>query len=396
MAFRLHACAPARATVVLPALVTPPSLPARGGRAIVGCRRASTFREIFEGAAMEIDLSFEPSVANAPAGFVAAVENAAQFYSSLFTNPVAVAIDIGYGEIGPQTGLQPGGTPLASGAIGESESFITSGYSYGDLRSALLASARSLDAQDLPAQTPGEFTSSTTVMTTADAAALGLGPSRVFGGFVGFGTTSDAPFNFSTTDRAVPGEIDFTGVALHEISEVMGRFSALDMAGAYAPLDLFRYAAPGVRQATEDGPSYFSLDNGATVGATFNNVTTPGDDPSGDLGDWAPSVGPDAFLADTPLGTANNFTPRDLTVMNAIGWQSGDASIAPDGTLTHPTTAMAAPDAADATARSAALLAQAVAAFPLGTPQAELSVYRAPQTQPEVALGIPSPSSYGA
>jgi hypothetical protein len=337
---------------------------------------------------MQISVSFEPSVAHAPAGFAADVENAAQYYGSLFTNPVTVAVDIGYGEIGPQTAQQPGGNPLAPGAIGESETYLAGNFSYSDLRAALLAASGGLAAADLPGDPPGTFASSAPLMATAEAAALGLGPSHVFGGYIGFG--DGGYFNYAPA--AVPGAYDFTGVALHEISEVLGRFSGLDLEGSYTPMDLFRYAAPGVRQGGAGGPSYFSLDNGASALGSWNNATTPGNDPAGDLGDWAPNAGPDAFLADTVAGTATVFTPRDLTLMNAIGWQSGSVRVAADGSIIAP----APSAAADLAARSAALLAQSITAFPAGAGQSDLSVYRAPQNQPEIPLGMPSPSSYGA
>ena len=52
------------------------------------------------------------SVANAPAGFVAAVNYVVNYYDTLFTNNVTINLNVGYGEVAGQT--------LASGALGES------------------------------------------------------------------------------------------------------------------------------------------------------------------------------------------------------------------------------------------------------------------------------------
>jgi hypothetical protein len=73
----------------------------------------------------------------------------------------------------------------------------------------------------------------------------------------------------------------------------MGRISELDVANVYTPMGRFRCSGPGVRQLTTGDPSYFSLDGGATNLNNWNNFATG--NPNEDLGDWAPSAGPDAM-----------------------------------------------------------------------------------------------------
>ena len=77
----------------------------------------------------------------------------------------------------------------------------------------------------------------------------------------------------------------------HEISEGMGRVSSLDFAGDYAPIDLFRFSVldpnnsdPGNRALTPlSTPSYFSINDGVTDIADWNNHKTG---TQGDLDDW--------------------------------------------------------------------------------------------------------------
>ena len=156
---------------------------------------------------------------------------------------------------------------------------------------------------------------------TAVAKALGLLSPNSSGadGWIGFTNISNT-FTFDPNNRAVPGEYDFIGVALHEISEVMGRVAWLgnyiDYPNAFSMMDLFRYSAPGVRQLVGGQPAYFSIDGGQTNLDNFNTNA------NGDFGDWAASAGNDAFLAFSSSGVTNAFTASDVTVLDAIGWNT--------------------------------------------------------------------------
>jgi hypothetical protein len=241
---------------------------------------------------MNINIIYDASVDNAPAGFTAAVADAVQYLDALFTNPVTINIDVGYGEVGGQ----------ALSSLGESLTYLTS-VTYSRLKGALPAGT-------LPNSDPtngGNF-----VIATAEAKALGLpGAGGSIDGDVGFSSTF--PFTYDPNNRAVPGEYDFIGVVEHEITEVMGRSSMLG-AGSYSLLDLFRYSAPGVHDFNGTQAGYFSIDGGVTNLDNFN--TSPG----GDFGDWAASAGHDAFLAFSSSGVMNAFSSSDLTLMNALGY----------------------------------------------------------------------------
>ena len=68
----------------------------------------------------------------------------------------------------------------------------------------------------------------------------------LFAGTFSFGAGYCSSFSFATPPVAVAGKYDFVGVALHEITEIMGRIPALGYnfgsgSGSYYPYDLFRY-----------------------------------------------------------------------------------------------------------------------------------------------------------
>jgi hypothetical protein len=262
---------------------------------------------------MQINVTFDSSVSLAPVGFVAAVNYVVNYFDQLFPNPVTFSIHVGYGEINGQT--------LDPSALGESEHYLSTA-SYSSVRNALLAQnapgASTLPAS-APAGNPGQL-----YISLAEATALGLAPNNgSLDGYVGFSSVSNI-FSYSTTTAPPSSKYYFVGVVEHEFSEVMGRVSYLDSAGAYSPMDLLRYSAPGVHQFTTGAASYFSIDGGATNLDSWNNFQTGN---SGDLGDWAPSAGNDAFNDNSNPGVINALTSTDITLMNALGWGTTNAGV---------------------------------------------------------------------
>jgi hypothetical protein len=261
-----------------------------------------------------INVTYDSSVNSAPSGFTAAFAAAVQFLENTFSNPITINIDVGFGEINGQA--------LANGALGESESFFNQ-YSYSPVKNALVAAdTTSADqvsaANSLPAGDPtggGNFW-----VATAEAKALGLmGASSAVDGYVGF--SSSFPFTYNNSNGVAAGTYDFYGVALHELTEVMGRdlfVGNQDGQGigpnSYTPLDLFHYKSNGTRDFLGTTAGYFSPDGGASNLGNFN--TNPG----GDFGDWASSVGNDAFLAFSHSGVVNPFSTNDAREMNVLGY----------------------------------------------------------------------------
>jgi hypothetical protein len=251
-----------------------------------------------------------------------AITAAIQFLETSITNPMLITIDFGYGEVQ--------GQPLDSGALGQSNANYYNNNSYGSIVNALSSHATSAAAiaavSTLPASSP--VAGATWDVPFSEMKALGLSApsglaaltptSTEVDGWVGI--SSSFPFAYNPANRAVSGQYDAIGVLEHEITEDLGRVESLGTyvsignVGGYTPLDLFRYASPGVRDLTP-GPGYFSINSGQTNLDTFNNPTN-----GNDAGDWASSVTHDSFDAIASSGAANTVSATDLTLMNVLGY----------------------------------------------------------------------------
>ena len=235
---------------------------------------------------MKIDVSYDRSADLAPARFKAAVAYVVNLYDALFTNPVTIDLHVGWGEI--HRG------PLINGDIGRSETSKAPAYSYSEIRNALTndaASSGNLELSEAVASLPtadpsngGNFD-----IGTGGAEALGLmSPATPAVAWVGFASNINWSFDPSVTPAA--NTTDNVGTIEHEISETMGRYAwggtTVDYANAFTALDLFHYAAPGVRVLAPyhgSATAYFSLDGGASNLGNWNNRLN-----NGDLADWYP------------------------------------------------------------------------------------------------------------
>ena len=284
---------------------------------------------------LTINITWDSSVSSAPSGFTTAVQNAAQYLETQFSDPVTLNIDIGYGEVA--------GSALGSNTLGSSESYLSS-VSYSSLLNAMTADATtSADASavaSLPSTSPVNGTFWT---TTSEAKALGLASatSTALDGYVGFSST--LPFTYNDTNGVASGTYDFNGVAIHEMSEVMGRLlltgsTVGGTANSYTPYDLFHYSAAGVRDFSASTAGYFSINSGTTNLAAFN--TTSG----GDAGDWASSVTNDSFDAFSNSGVVNTVSAADLTALDVIGWNPSSGTTSPSPSPSpSPTPSVVAP-----------------------------------------------------
>jgi len=256
------------------------------------------------GTGVTIHVTYDSSVANAPAGFTLDVQKVADFYASHLTDstPITINIDVGYGEVD--------GTRLGFGVLGES--------------ATNLQQVQSFSALGLGSSDPS---SGNLYVSYAEAKALNIAPTSqltAIDGYVGFSSQSGI-FDYNNADGVSSKQYDFYGVVAHEFSEVMGRIllvgGNINNAPSYTAYDNFHFSSNGVHDYSGNG-GYFSIDNGATNLANFNNPSN-----GGDAGDWA-NTGTsnsggsiyDAFNAFDTAGHVEPISSTDLLTLQALGY----------------------------------------------------------------------------
>lgn len=252
---------------------------------------------------MKLNLVLNSSVSSAPAGFLTAMQTAANIISAAFSNNVTINIKVGYGEITGSNGVSS--AVGANSALGGPDVGFFS--TFATVKNALLASSSSATdsaayASLNIAQNPNN--NGSLAVWRAQEKALGI-------------TTGGVAAN----DSGIDGEIgigtgwsanQWVAVALHEITHAMGRTSGY---ASYGILDLFRFNAPGVH--VYDGNTgatkqqYFSIDGGNTNLANYATTS--------DYGDLASDVLNDPYDA-FAQPNSNSLTPLDLKIMDAIGF----------------------------------------------------------------------------
>jgi hypothetical protein len=268
-------------------------------------------------AALTITTSYADSVNSLAhaAEVKSAFQAAAGIYEAMFVTPVNVNIHVGWGEVLGQ----------AVTTIGVAHTNGFGSYGYGALKAILAATATS--AHDriayaaLPAASPAGALNYT--LTPALARALGMAPatSTAIDGHVGFGL--GYAFDFDRADGIAPDSYDFIGVALHEISHVLGRISGVAATSVAAlPLDLFRYAAARTPGYASAAPAYLAIDGGHRPLARFNAAGPA------DRTDWTDTAG-DAFSARAHPGVINDLTLADRIVMDVLGWNTVPGTATP-------------------------------------------------------------------
>jgi hypothetical protein len=234
--------------------------------------------------------------------------------------PVTVKIDVDWGNLD--------GAALRSGNISESLASVYDGYSYAEIKTYLKTAAATnphdadlvAAAASLPASNP--ISLNNFYVTSADAKALGLLPPRMtnLDGYVGFSST--AKYDFGATP--VAGEYDFEALALHELSEVLGRGSGLTTSRPTQAtiIDLFRYSSSGHHSFSYSSSSYFSINSGRSSLGAFNYSS------GFDRGDWAASIAGDVQDAIASSGKLAALSSADLALLDALGW---DTTVNPQG-----------------------------------------------------------------
>jgi hypothetical protein len=237
--------------------------------------------------------SIETSVVSAANALVSALNT---------SHHTVLNIGVGFGEVA--------GHALSAGSLGQSS---TTNYlaSYGTLTSALKGVNPSEAASFNTGLSGAQF-----AITSAQAKATGLlnPTSQSIDGYIGI-TSNTKVLSFSGTPTAT--QYDVTGIAVHELSEIMGRSSingsqTYGGKALYTTLDLFR-----------SGNTFSATLNGSTYTNTFNSNS------SGDIGDWASSNDAnDAFNAFGKPGVVNVLSGVDLVELSLLGYMPTSTMLA--------------------------------------------------------------------
>jgi hypothetical protein len=157
--------------------------------------------------ALVFNVTYDQSVAGAPAGFLPAFTNAINILTSTYNDPMTINMNVGWGEIN--------GGPLNPGNLGQSLTNQPGALTYTQVRTALINDATSSnDAIAVSGLGVADPTGGKQFeMSNAEAKSLGLLAGNAAGtdGWVGFNST--ASYAFDPNNRAVPGSYDFIGLA---------------------------------------------------------------------------------------------------------------------------------------------------------------------------------------
>jgi hypothetical protein len=251
---------------------------------------------------MIINLIPDSSVSSAPAGFTAAIEEAASIIEQDFSGSYTVNIRYGWGTWDNQ--VDPGLAGVNGAEGGPVNGTLVS---YQTLESWLTTAGTSPDQKlayaSLPSNTssfPGGDT--TFYVSSAQEKALGVytGSSSTVDGAIGFGTASSSVF--------------WLEAALHEICHALGRTTDF-YAGDPTIMDLFRYSSTGQYSWTGYEPSYLSFNGGVTIAANFSTVS--------DYADFAvDSLTPNDPFDWEITGSTQTLTGLDIELMNLLGFSS--------------------------------------------------------------------------
>ena len=265
----------------------------------------------FAGSGMIFNNTF---TANVTQPYMDCILSAEQMIASEFTNSITINVEFDAQALGTNT-------YFATNRIGPGAGMVVSYSTYKNALESLASyepnnSIFQQAVANLPATDP--------------SGGAGFVLPQPYAELLGLSTASGNPDQIITLNTSFNWSYgqDVIHAMEHEISEGgMGRFGGLgDQQGSHwAPMDLFRYNASGVRDYTDgrDGQAaYFSYDGGATLsssaGLSFNNEYSGGlKVNSVDVADFNEL---DVFGHGGPGSTDDTLSPTDIAILEALGW----------------------------------------------------------------------------
>ena len=252
---------------------------------------------------MIVNLEWDAAALAAPASFRSSITAAANILAATFVDPITLNISVGYGDLtenGVVVGTPGSGLGLGGPTGGDF-------YDYSSLRNYFIETA-----------------------DQTVTGALDLTPSTALNGhnaLVAYSAEEKALGLISGADTALNGEIGFAtdvnpnsliGIALHELTHAMGRISS-SQSTTPDLFDLDRFTAPGqhITGASQASSAYFSLDNGLTSLAGYNQPSS-----SADLLGNTTQTAHDPFDSAYDGSTLNTLTGLDVEQMQALGFHA--------------------------------------------------------------------------
>jgi hypothetical protein len=280
--------------------------------------------------------TFDASITGNPnaAAIEAMINRAISILESLFSDPITIQIRFRYAT------TSPNGTPLPAATVSQSN-WVYYAVLWNTYLDALKADAKTSNDSFANASLPG--TALTTYITPSSAGGravmLNTPPGMFANGTVGNGGPYDGivtlnsarPFQFARPTSS--SKLDAQRATEHEIDEVIGFGSHLNMSGTHAgdlrPQDLFSWSSAGHRNTSSSGTRYFSINGGNTSIVNFNQSQ------NGDLGDWLSTACPQAHPyvqnAFSCTGQSSDITTTSPEGINldVIGYDLANAPAAP-------------------------------------------------------------------
>ncbi len=274
-------------------------------------------------AGLTINAVFDASITSDPnaEAIQACINRVVDIYRNQFKDEVTLSILFRYST------TQPNGSPLGSGSIGVANYVIYS-IPWDSYVGGLQTDAKTTADATANASLPGSALTSLTYVASSNGRAIGLStpgtmtaggtiPGGTFDGIVTLNSAQALSFT-----RPAGGNYDAQKVLQHEINEILGLGSYINIFPSVRPTDIFSWSSPGTRNLTINGSRYFSIDGGVSKLVDFNQ------NPAGDLGDWLSGNCPDldpyvqnSSACPGEYADVMDWTPEEIA-LDIIGYDS--------------------------------------------------------------------------